>query len=91
MADRSMHDFYRIGDIIGGGAFSIVKRGTSLLNNEVVAIKVMKKGGYSQDTRESVLREVMVLQSLNHKNIINFRDFFEESDNSYIIMEYLDG
>ena len=89
--NKHLRNSYDIGDIIGGGAFSVVKTGVNLLNNDRVAIKVMKKGDNSHDSNSTVLQEVSILKSLNHKNIIGFRDFFEESDNFYIVMEYLDG
>ena len=40
---------------------------------------------------EFILKEINVLKNLSHQNIVEYYNYYEENDNIYIIMEYLEG
>lgn len=50
-----------------------------------------KKAGDGESTREEILKEIEILMSLSHDNVIYLKEYFEESGRVYIIMEYLGG
>merc|ERR1719357_1087125 len=70
-------DCYLIGETIGKGATSVVKRGRrDGGDKEEVAIKILTVDGKSFKLSE-LMKEIMVLRALNHKNVIRMYDCFE--------------
>ena len=83
---------YNIIKIIGKGNFSIVKLGEHKLTKEKVAIKIMKKSQIiNQDDLIRIDREIQMLKSLNHENVIKIYNIFEDIKRFYIIMEYCEN
>ena len=77
---------------IGEGDFSIVKLVTSKLTNKYYAMKEIKSK-YCKTKRNlsKIEKEIKLLQSLNHPNVIKYYSSFQENDNYYIITEYLNN
>ena len=83
---------YTILKILGRGAFSIVKLGEHKITKKKVAIKIMKKNKIiNQDDLIRLDREIQMLKSLNHENIIKIYNILEDSETFYIIMEYCEN
>lgn len=88
---------YKIGKTLGTGGFSVVKLATDRASGEVWACKIMtlpppgRKAGDGETTREEILKEINILMSLSHDNVIFLKEYFEEPGRVYIIMEYLGG
>ncbi len=59
------------------------------------AIKEMKKEGLSMAEQESAAQlfraEARLLSELRHRNLPRIVDFFEEGDQLYLVMDYIDG
>ena len=80
---------YTIKGIIGKGTFSIVKLGIDKLTGEKVAIKILdKKRIMTKDDIERIEREINILKTISHINLIKIKKIKEDSENYYIIMEY---
>ena len=83
---------YNIIKLIGSGSFSIVKLGENKITKEKVAIKIIQK---TQITNQNDLirinREIQMLKSLNHENVIKIYNLYEDSISFYIIMEYCEN
>jgi NIMA (never in mitosis gene a)-related kinase len=64
-----------------------------LSNNQEYAIKKVKLGSLKEKEKENALNEIRILASINHPNVIGYKDaFFDESSNSLcIVMEYADS
>jgi len=70
-------DCYLVGETIGKGATSVVKRGRREGDNkEEVAVKILTLDGKSFQLDE-LMKEIEVLRVLNHKNVIKMHDCFE--------------
>lgn len=82
---------YTVGDILGEGAFSVVKLATNKRNKQKVAVKIVKRVGLSEEDELSLRQEVAILRDLKHENIVQLFDFFEDPKEFYIAMEYLEG
>jgi len=70
-------DCYLIGETIGKGATSVVKRGRREGDSkEEVAVKILTVDGKNFKLDE-LMKEVEVLRALDHKNVIKMHDCFE--------------
>ena len=88
----SLNDF-EFGKELGKGAFgsvTIVKRKE---DNKIYAMKRVKIGRLSQKEKNNSFNEVRLLASLDHKNIIEYKEAFydDKSKTLNIVMEYADG
>ena len=71
-------DFYRIGKILGKGAFGKVNLALHNLTRHMVAIKSINKQYFGEDSqRRKVLQEVVILKQTRHKNIVRLFEYFE--------------
>lgn len=83
---------YEITDLLGVGGMADVYRGRDIMENRVVAVKILKKE-YSEN-EEFVRRfrnESKAIAVLSHPNIIKIYDVGYENSMQYIVMEYVDG
>ena len=71
---------------IGNGAYGKVYKAREVKTGNIVAVKKidLKKS-------ENILKKINVLSSLSHPNIVKYYKYYEEDENIYIIMEYLEG
>lgn len=84
-------DSYTLGAKLGEGGYSIVKAGTHKVTHNKVAVKIVKRTNIDQEDEEALRQEVAILQALDHQNVTKLFDFYEEKQNFYLVMEYLDG
>jgi calcium/calmodulin-dependent protein kinase I len=95
--DCTVRDAYKIGKTIGTGGFSVVKRVVDRDTGENMACKIMTlppegaSAGDGESTRMDIFKEIDIIMSLRHDNIIYMKEYFEESGRVYVIMEYLAG
>ncbi len=69
---------------IGKGATACVYQAKDCMVGRIVAIKMI----YDLEIGR---HECMILQGLHQKGIPNVFDYFEENENSFLVMEYIDG
>lgn len=88
---------YRIVKLIGEGGFGAVYQADDerFQATRVVAIKEMSDANLSTSEREKALvdfrREANLLVQLNHPNLPQVSDFFEEGTKAYLVMEFIEG
>ena len=87
----SIEDF-EFGRVLGKGVFGsviIVKRKQ---DKEIYAMKRVKISGLTKRELENSFNEVRLLASLNHKNVIGYREaFYDQNSNTLnIVMEFAD-
>ncbi len=88
---------YRIVKLIGEGGFGAVYQANDerFQATRVVAIKEMSDTNLSTSEREKALvdfrREANLLVPLNHPNLPQVSDFFEEGTKAYLVMEFIEG
>lgn len=83
---------YEITELIGVGGMADVYRGRDIMENRVVAVKILKSE-YSEN-EEFVRRfrnESKAIAVLSHPNIVKIYDVGYENNMQYIVMEYIDG
>ena len=89
---ETVEDFYKFSDKIGRGTYSTVNKGISRVNPTLkVAIKTIIKENLKPDEKALISEESLIIQKLNHVNIIKFIQQFEDSKNLYYIFELVEG
>ena len=87
---RNISDFYKIGNTINKGSFTIINLGTNINTGEKVAIKIIRKEEVQKNEEWNQLKtEIDVMKLTKHPSIIKFIDYFENSYFIFIVMEYL--
>ncbi|KAK6333997.1 hypothetical protein TWF696_002508 [Orbilia brochopaga] len=90
---------YEVGDIIGKGAFAIVRKLTQKSTGDLFAVKIIHKkvfGPQEESGRKNgkarflgILKEVEIMEQLKHPHIIHYEEYKEMPRQLYIRMEYL--
>ncbi|KER31510.1 hypothetical protein T265_02282 [Opisthorchis viverrini] len=76
---------------IGKGNFAKVKLAQHLTTGMQVAVKVIDKTLLNHSSMQKLFREVRVLKTLNHPNIIKLLEVIESERHLYLVMEYASG
>jgi serine/threonine protein kinase len=88
---------YRIVKMVGEGGFGAVYQANDerFQATRVVAVKEMSDVNLSPGEREKALEdfrhEANLLVQLNHPNLPQVSDFFEEGMKAYLVMEFIEG
>lgn len=91
--EEVLADRYHIRAELGRGAFSVVKKATSVKDGTLCAIKVINKAKLLGDpkSQEQVMREIEILKKVRHPNIIRYIDCVDTPGKMYIVLEFADG
>ncbi|XP_078399440.1 NUAK family SNF1-like kinase 1 isoform X1 [Cetorhinus maximus] len=80
---------YQILQTLGRGAYGKVKKAQETATGRTVAIKSVRKDRVQEELdRIHIQREMEIMSSLNHPNIIRINEVFENKDKIIIIMDY---
>ncbi|XP_058269147.1 MAP/microtubule affinity-regulating kinase 4 isoform X2 [Hemibagrus wyckioides] len=82
---------YRLLKTIGKGNFAKVKLARHILTGREVAIKIIDKTQLNPTSLQKLFREVRIMKSLNHPNIVQLFEVIETEKTLYLIMEYASG
>lgn len=90
LVSSRVDDYYTIGRLIGEGMNGQVRLAQDMLTDETVAIKMVPRLGRENET-QFLAREVQIILSVNHPNIVNTIDVFVTRRRIHFVMEYLAG
>jgi len=76
-------------DVLGVGGFGEVRRARHKLSNAECAVKTVSKN--NEQAGSASRHEAQVLKKLDHSHICKLLDFFEDEDNSYLVLELVQG
>ncbi|XP_057694043.1 MAP/microtubule affinity-regulating kinase 4 isoform X2 [Corythoichthys intestinalis] len=82
---------YRLLKTIGKGNFAKVKLARHILTGREVAIKIIDKTQLNPSSLQKLFREVRIMKTLNHPNIVQLFEVIETEKTLYLIMEYASG
>ncbi|XP_010523842.1 PREDICTED: serine/threonine-protein kinase ATG1a [Tarenaya hassleriana] len=82
---------YVLGPRIGSGSFAVVWRASHRSSGSEVAVKEIDKKLLSPKVRDNLLKEISILSTIDHPNIIRFHEAIETSDRIYLVLEYCGG
>eukprot|EP00899_Mesostigma_viride_P025298 jgi/Mesvir1/5953/Mv00712-RA.1 len=78
--------------MVGEGAYGRVMKCRDRTNGELVAVKefkILDDDPDAEDVRKTSLREVMLLKSVQHPNIVQYKDEFYVGNKIFIVMEFI--
>ncbi|TFG71262.1 MAG: serine/threonine protein kinase [Anaerolineales bacterium] len=89
-------DRYRIVEHLAEGGMGAVYRAWDLRLKISVALKEMvplagQAPNLLSKLREQFSQEATILAKLSHPNLVRVGDFFQDNDNSYLVMDYVEG
>jgi len=87
---------YRIGSLLGQGGMGAVYRAWDTRLEVSVALKEMiPQPGLAPHVlaqlRQQFHQEAKILARLTHPNLVRVTDFFEQGDNAYLVMDFVEG
>eukprot|EP01119_Soliformovum_irregulare_P019785 TRINITY_DN6334_c0_g1_i1.p1 TRINITY_DN6334_c0_g1~~TRINITY_DN6334_c0_g1_i1.p1 ORF type:complete len:221 (-),score=49.75 TRINITY_DN6334_c0_g1_i1:209-871(-) len=85
---RNFHQYYQIGRELGRGTFSIVYEGLDKSSGKRFAIKCIQK---KRIKTKFLQREIEIMKTVSHPNIIKLFDVMEDLETIYLILEYVAG
>lgn len=91
---RLLNKKYRVGQTIGKGATALVYKAANIDTGEIVALKQMPIDEYNKSSDSPVQREIKLLCSLQHPNIIRYVESFTEDGDAegfFIALEYAES
>lgn len=89
--DISIDDI-KIGEVIGQGAYAVVKKGFYIPANLTIAIKIYDKSNLEEpQRRKSVKREIKLMEIMDNEYIVKLYGVIETRHQLYILMEYVSG
>jgi len=91
MVGNNFADLYKLGDVLGEGAYGLVRTCKSVFSGVEYAVKIIEKKPGSF-LRSKLLKEIEIYHMCSgQKNIIQLVEFFEEVDKFYLVFEKLHG
>ena len=87
----NIKDHYDLHEIIGEGALSRVRRGVQKNSGITRAIKVVRKEDLEFGERRKLLEEIELLKQLDHPNIGQVHEMYEDKKKIYFVNEMMHG
>jgi len=85
-------DNIMIGEVIGQGAYAVVKKGLYIPESLTIAIKIYDKSKLEEpQRRKSVKREIKLMEMMDNEYIVKLYGVIETRHELYILMEYVSG
>lgn len=82
---------YRLLKTIGKGNFAKVKLAKHIPTGKEVAIKIIDKTQLNPGSLQKLFREVRIMKTLDHPNIVKLYQVIETEKTLYLVMEYASG
>ncbi|KAM6082387.1 LOW QUALITY PROTEIN: serine/threonine-protein kinase MARK1-like [Chlamydotis macqueenii] len=82
---------YRLLKTIGKGNFGKVNLARHVLTGREVAVKIIEKTQLDPTSLQKLVREVRIMKTLNHPNIVKLFEVIETEKTLYLVMEYASG
>lgn len=83
-------DFSIKDEVVGQGAFAVVKKAVERSTGKTYAAKIISKRKLMGNL-DGVSRELAVLRKLHHPRIVRLKGFYEDQECYYLLMEFVSG
>ncbi|KAI5865438.1 Pkinase-domain-containing protein [Durotheca rogersii] len=75
--------------VVGSGTYGKVFKGVHVYTKRLVALKRIRMEGERDGFPVTAVREIKLLQSLKHTNIVNLQEVMVEKNDCFMVFEYL--
>ncbi|CAO3593541.1 unnamed protein product [Absidia cylindrospora] len=82
---------YQFLHTLGNGKFSKVVLAKHRETRQLVAIKIIDKQAHDYRVMSRLVREIHLMELLDHPNIVKLYETFETCDSLFLVMEYVSG
>eukprot|EP01126_Amoeba_proteus_P046690 TRINITY_DN5286_c0_g1_i5.p1 TRINITY_DN5286_c0_g1~~TRINITY_DN5286_c0_g1_i5.p1 ORF type:complete len:108 (-),score=19.88 TRINITY_DN5286_c0_g1_i5:255-578(-) len=91
--NRVLTDFFEVyyHKLLGSGTYGRVYAGVKKSTGEEVAVKTVYKARLSESKKDNIYREISILSSCSHPNVLGLLDFFESNSEFSIVLELCRG
>ncbi|KAJ3042505.1 Checkpoint kinase 2, partial [Rhizophlyctis rosea] len=91
--DSPFHRDYNLRHELGRGNFSIVKLAIHKRTGDQYAVKIIDRRRFAMNSKITLAldREVEILKSITHPNVVRFHDVFGDNDRTFLVMELVSG
>ena len=86
-----IRDHYRIGKVLGSGAFGEVRLCLHKDTQVQRAVKVLRKNLLDEKEMDMLKNEISILKLMDHPNIVKMYEFLEDDKRIYIVTEICKG
>jgi len=91
-SDHPVEEFYTLGDELGKGGFSVVRRAINKSSGQPFAIKFIdKKMIGNKEELELIQREIDIMKQVRHPNVLCLIERFETPERLALVMELVTG
>ncbi|SZF03505.1 unnamed protein product [Blumeria hordei] len=75
--------------VVGSGTYGKVFKAVHIYTKKLVALKKIRMEGERDGFPVTAVREIKLLQSLKHQNIVNLQEVMVEKNDCFMVFEYL--
>ncbi|KAI9675852.1 MAG: kinase subunit of RNA polymerase II carboxy-terminal domain kinase I [Trizodia sp. TS-e1964] len=75
--------------VIGSGTYGKVFKGIHVYTKDLVALKKIRMEGERDGFPVTAIREIKLLQSIKHENVVSLREVMVEKNDCFMVFEYL--
>ena len=90
MQNINISEFIEI-ESIWHGCFGMVKKMQYIRNKLIYAVKLLPKSEIRDENKINIKREINIMPTLTHKNIVKLYGFFDDNKYYYFVYELVQG
>ena len=75
---------------LGEGTYGVVYKAKDIRTGDIVALKKIRLEVEDEGVPSTALREISVLKTLDHPNVVKLKDVEHSENRLYLVFEYLD-
>ena len=88
---RKFIEVYKVGKVLGSGAFGEVRQVTHRVTGQERAVKIFRKDLNRLEDYFHINSEILILKQLDHPTVIKLFEFFEDDKRVYMVLEKCNG
>ena len=80
---------YRLGKLLGNGAFGAVRLGINQKSGETVAVKILNKRRlHKMKVRDKTFKEIQLSKVFDHPHVVKLHEFLETKEEIFVVFDY---